>query len=146
MNVQQGSGALVMVILLLLMSAALLNTTRQQLDASLSLVADERLYQRQASLAASGLEAGKRETWPLAESWRCRTARQQPEWRACFKIITEGEALLRGDSGSNTVAFYQWVIYDEQHGRLHPQPHGWLDFCPLAKEEGCLPDSGGAGL
>ncbi len=146
MNTQQGSGALLMAILLLLMSTALLNATRQQLDASLSLVADERLYLRQASLAASALEAGKREKWASTVVWRCLTVRQQPDWRACFKVTTKGEALLRGDGGKDTIAFYQWVTHDEQNGRVHPQPHGWLDFCPLAQEEDCLPDRETAGL
>ena len=141
MKAQQGNGALLMVILLLLMSAALLNATRQQLDASLSLVADERLWLRQASLAASGLAWGRTEIWTAANLWQCRTAQDHADWRACLKTISQDEALLRGDSGSDTVAFYQWVTRDEQNGSLRPQPHGWLDFCPLAKEEECLPDS-----
>lgn len=141
MNTQQGSGALLMVILLLLMSAALLNATQRQLDASLNLVADERRYLQQASLAASGLEWGKTVTWPASTEWRCHEARGQPVWRACFKITANGEGLLRGDSGSDTLAFYQWVTRNEQNGSLRQQPHGWLDFCPLAKEQACLPES-----
>lgn len=146
MKAQQGSGALLMVVLMLLMSAALLNATRRQLDASLNLVADERHYLRQASLAASGLEWGKTVKWAATAEWHCRKALHQPAGRACFKITEKDEALLRGDSGSNTLAFYQWVTRNEQNGSLYSQPHGWLDFCPLAKEEACLPDSGTAGF
>ncbi|WP_380183976.1 DUF2509 family protein [Kalamiella sp. sgz302252] len=127
-----------MVILLLMMSAALLNATRRQMDASLSLVLDEKLYLQQASLAVSALAWGKTLRWAAASEWRCRT-RAATGWQACFKITTKGEALLRGDSGSDTLALYQWVTRNERNGMLHPIPHGCIDFCPLAKEQECLP-------
>jgi len=145
MNAQQGSGALLMVILLLLMSAALLNATRRQMDASLSLVLDEKLYLQQASLAASALAWGKTAQWAAASEWRCRTM-AATGWRACFKITAKGEALLRGDSGSDTLALYQWVTRNERNGILYQIPHGWLDFCPLPKEQECVPDGEAAGF
>lgn len=145
MTAQQGSGALMMVILLLLMSAALLQATRRQMEQSLSLVVDEGGYLQQTSLAVSALRWGETERWPSVQRWSCRTANQSA-WRACFIVLKTGGALLRGDSGSGTLAIYRWVKRNDENSAISALPHGWLDYCPLASEESCLPEGQAAGL
>jgi len=134
---EQGSGAMMMVIILLLLSAMLLNATRRQLDDSLSLVADERLYFQQSSDAWSALAWGGRQSWASQIGWLCKTI-SSPAWRACLLEQEQRPALLRGDSGAGTIAFYQWMER-RAAGRLSKIAHGWLDYCPLP-EEGCRID------
>ncbi|WP_233268365.1 DUF2509 family protein [Pantoea sp. BAV 3049] len=135
---EQGSGAMIMVIMLLLMSAALLNTTRRQLDESLSLVADERQYFQQASQALSALAWGEQQSWSPLLGWQCKTLASQA-WRACLLEQEKLPVLLRGDSGAGTIAFYQWLERSSA-GSLEKSAHGWLDFCPLSVEAECEPD------
>ncbi|MGE9551574.1 DUF2509 family protein [Erwinia amylovora] len=135
---ERGSGAMIMVIVLLLMSAALLNATRRQVDDSLSLVADERQYFQQASRALSALAWGEQQSWPGQQGWQCKTL-VSPAWRACLLEQEKLPVLLRGDGGSGTIAFYQWLERSTV-GSLEKIAHGWLDFCPLPDEVGCEPD------
>lgn len=129
---QRGSGALIMVIMILLMGTLMLNTTRRQLDDSMSLVGDERHYLQQFTGAMSALAWGERLRWVASEKWQCQ---QQGEhhWRACFHPVEE---LLRADSGPDTLALYRWVNL-QMNGALRLQPHGWLDYCPLSEEGVC---------
>lgn len=137
---QQGSGALLAVIILLLMSAMLLNATRQQAENALSLVADERIWFQQASLAESALNWGRQLRWPQREAgWQCQ-ADALSHWRACLWREQGGRILLKGDSGTGTLAFYQWVSRVADTGILLARPHGWLDYCPFAEEKRCLSD------
>ena len=142
---QRGSGALIMVILLLALSAALLNATRKQLDDGLSRVADERLFLQQTSLAMSALSWGLRQTWPVTKGWECKVD-ALAGWRACLTRVDDMDELLRGDSGEGTVTHYQWGVRSGESAKINAQPHGWLDYCPLAEEQKCNPDQGPAGL
>ncbi|WP_342754135.1 DUF2509 family protein [Pantoea sp. MBD-2R] len=136
---QQGSGALIAVIILLLMSAMLLNATRQQAEDALSLVADERIWFQQASLAESALNWGRQRQWPEGEAgWQCQIE-SFFRWRACL-LIEQERVLLKGDSGAGTLAFYQWVSRVTGTGKLLAQPHGWLDYCPYTEEKRCFSD------
>ncbi len=137
---QQGSGALIAVILLLMMSAMLLNASRQQAEDALALVADERIWFQQASLAESALNWGKQLQWPeQGAGWQCQKA-SFFQWRTCLLSEQDIRVLLRGDSGTGTVAFYQWATRTGDTNKLLIQPHGWLDFCPLSEEKRCQPD------
>ncbi|MEW5288452.1 DUF2509 family protein [Erwinia papayae] len=135
---EQGSGAMIMVIILLLMSAALLNATRHQMKDSLSLLAGERIGYQQSSEAVSALNWGMQQQWGDQMGWQCKV-RGASGWRACLLQQQQQPALLRADSGSNTIAFWQWVQRSE-NGYLQAVPHGWLDFCPLTEERRCQPD------
>lgn len=137
---QQGSSALIAVIILLLMSAMLLNATRQQAEDALSLVADERIWFQQASLAESALNWGRQLQWPQQEAgWQCQIE-SFFRWRACLLSEQDDRKLLKGDSGMGTLAFYQWVSHVTDTGKLLAQPHGWLDYCPFPEEKRCLSD------
>lgn len=133
--------ALMMVMLVLLLGSGLLHATRQQLDASLSLVADERHYLLEKHQALSALAWGTRLAWAARPGWQCRQQRQFG-WRACFLLMDNGEALLRGSrccSASDPIALWQWLASTESE-RWQPLAHGWLDFCPFSRPEACLPD------
>ena len=133
---QRGSGALIMVILLLALSAALLNATRKQLDDGLSRVADEKVFLQQTSLAMSALSWGARQAWPVTKVWQCKHD-VLAGWRACLTAVDSVGVLLRGDSGEGTVAHYQWGVRSGERTKINVQPHGWLDYCPLAEEQQC---------
>lgn len=141
---QQGGGALIMVIILLALSAALLNATRKQLDDGLSRVNDERQFLQQRVQASSALSWGTRQRWPVAPEWQCQRENASG-WRSCLLTVNDPRELLMGDSGPGTIAQYQWVARPGAMS-LKPLPHGWLDYCPLAEEEGCYPDEKSAGL
>lgn len=137
---QQGSGALIAVMILLLMSAMLLNATRQQAEDALSLVADERIWFQQASLAESALNWGRQLQWPQQKAgWQCQVE-SFFYWRACLFSEQNDRVLLKGDSGTGTLAFYQWVRRVDDTGKLLAKPHGWLDYCPFSEEKRCLSD------
>ncbi|QGU86445.1 DUF2509 family protein [Erwinia sorbitola] len=123
---QRGSGSLIMVIMILLMGTLMLNATRRQLEDSMSLVADERHYFEQLTAATSSLRWGERLRWLTADEWQCQH-HAEFNWRACLQPV---QRLLRADSGPDTLTLYRWVNL-LPHGALKPQPHGWLDFCPL---------------
>ncbi|KGT86422.1 hypothetical protein NG99_25565 [Erwinia typographi] len=142
---QQGGGALTVVILLLALSAALLNATRRQLDAGLSRVADERQFMLQTTLAMSALSWGARQSWPSGAGWQCLQD-ADGGWRSCLGAAEEERELLRGDSGADSVALYQWVSERGPQGQVSALPHGWLDYCPLSEEARCDPDEATAGL
>lgn len=129
---QRGSGALIMVIMMLLMGTLMLNTTRQQLNDSMSLVGDERHYFQQLTGAMSALVWGERLHWGTAQQWQCQQ-RADFHWRAC---LHPAQRLLRADSGPGTLALYRWIS-QRPNGVLQAQPHGWLDYCPLAEETAC---------
>lgn len=141
---QQGGGALIMVIILLALSAALLNATRKQLDDGLGRVNDERHYLQQTTQARSALSWGTQQAWPNRQGWQCQ--RENAEgWRSCLTAVNNQRELLRGDSGPDTLAQYQWVARVGASS-LKALPHGWLDYCPLAEEEGCHPDEKPTGV
>lgn len=133
-----------MVIILLALSAALLNATRKQLDDGLSRVHDEREYLQQTAQARSALRWGARIKWPKIQGWHCQLE-DSKGWRSCLAAVDDQRELLRGDSGPGTIAHYQWGV---RVGAVSVKavPHGWLDYCPLAEEEGCHPDEKPAGL
>lgn len=141
---QQGGGALIMVIILLALSAALLNATRKQLDDGLSRVNDERQFLQRTVQARSALSWGARQAWPVAPGWQCQRENTRG-WRSCLLSVNEQRELLLGDSGPGTLAQYQWVAR-QQVMSLKALPHGWLDYCPQAEEEGCHPDEKSAGF
>lgn len=129
---QRGSGALIAVITILLMGTLMLNTMRHQLEDSMSLVADERNYFQQITRAISALAWGQRQRWVAAEAWHCQHEVDY-HWRACLQ---PEQRLLRADSGPGTLALWHWVSL-RSNGSLQAQPHGWLDYCPLADEAAC---------
>jgi hypothetical protein len=142
---KQAGSALLMVIILLALSAALLGATRRQLDRSLSRTGDERHYLHQTSQALSALAWGSQQAWPASAGWQCRQERAAG-WRSCLYQAESSPALLRGGSGTATVALYQWVRWNRESGRVVAVPHGWLDYCPLAEKERCDPDEATAGF
>lgn len=129
--------ALAMVLLILLLGAGMLHATRQQLDATLSLVADERRWRMEQHLALSALAWGARLTWTTQPGWHCQQ-QQQFGWRACVLQLDNGETLLRGSGLTDSLTLWQWLTAEE--GRWRPLAHGWLDFCPLADAARCRPD------
>lgn len=142
---KQAGSALLMVIVMLALSAALLDATRRQLDQSISRTGDERHYLHQTSQALSALAWGSQQAWPGSAGWQCRQERTAG-WRSCLYEAESPPALLRGDSGTASVALYQWVTRNRESSRLAAVPHGWLDYCPLTEEERCNPDEATAGF
>ncbi|MDW8845647.1 DUF2509 family protein [Erwinia sp. MMLR14_017] len=136
---KQTGSALFMVIVLLALSAALLGATRRQLDQSLSRTGDEQQYLYQTSQAFSALAWGSQQTWSGSAGWQCRQERAAG-WRSCLYQAESSPALLRGESGTASIALYQWVTWKRESGRVVAVPHGWLDYCPLTEEERCNPD------
>ncbi|WP_437612823.1 DUF2509 family protein [Erwinia sp. V71] len=134
---QQGSGALGMVVLILLLGGALLHATRQQLDAALTMVAQERQHIIDYYAAQAALEWGSQLSWPDSSGWQCQTETQQ-QWRVCLQRNDPLRILLRGEHLAQPLALWQWVEPDGQ--RLRPLAHGWIDFCPLTHDADCLPD------
>lgn len=134
--------ALAMVLMILLLGAGLLHATRQQLDTSLALVADERQFLLEQHQALSALAWGERLSWPPQQGWHCQ---QQPQhgWRACLLHHASNEALLRGSgvsSSGEALSLWQWLTPGEA-GRWRARAHGWLDFCPISPQERCQPDA-----
>ena len=133
--------AIAMVLLILLLGSGLLHATRQQLDATLALVADERQYLLDYHQALSALAWGSALSWPQQQGWHCQ--RQTPfGWHACLLLLDNGEALLRGAAlraSGEPLTLWQWLEPMAGTG-WHRQAHGWLDFCPLAPSARCLPD------
>jgi hypothetical protein len=134
--------AIAMVVLVLLLGSALLHATRQQLDASLSLVADERGYLIDYHQALSALAWGERLDWRLRNGWQCQL-QAHFGWQACLLMLDNDEALLRGSAlrePDEALALWQWL---RRNGKTRwlPMAHGWLDFCPLATAEACTPDA-----
>ncbi|EOS95986.1 hypothetical protein ETR_05273 [Erwinia tracheiphila PSU-1] len=129
---------MIMVIMLLLMSAAMLNATRKQMEGALSLLAGERIFYQQSSQATSAMNWGGQQHWSALTGWQCKK-NEASGWRACLLQQNHQPALVRADSGENTLAFWQWMERSEA-GELKKVPHGWLDFCPLAEEKWCQPD------
>lgn len=142
---QQAGGALLVVMLLLALSSALLNVTRQQLDAGLNRVVDERQFMQQTALAMSALSWGASISWPPGAGWQCQHV-PAGGWRSCLGRAEEERELLRGDSGVGSVALYQWVSVRDPEGRVRVLPHGWLDYCPLSEEARCDPDEATKGF
>jgi len=144
MSLQQGSGALTMVVMILLLGTALLNATRQQLSASLSLVADERQHIIEFYAAQAALAWGGQQLWPASVDWHCQSELQQ-QWRACLQRISPQRGLLRGErltSAEQAIVHWQWVEDAPAGGqRVQSVAHGWIDFCPLSNVAGCVPDA-----
>lgn len=142
---KQAGSALFMVIVVLALSAALLGATRRELDQSLSRTGDEQRYLHQTSQATSALAWGSQQVWSDRTGWQCRQERAAG-WRSCLYGAEGSPALLRGDSGTASVALYQWMFWSRASGRVAAMPHGWLDYCPLTEEERCDPDETTAGF
>lgn len=142
---KQAGSALLMVIVLLALSAALLGATRRQLDQSLSRTGDEQRYLQQTSQAMSALAWGSQQAWSGRAGWQCQLERAAG-WRSCLYQAGNSPALLRGESGTASVALYQWVTWNRGSGRVAAVPHGWLDYCPLTEEERCDPNEATAGF
>ncbi|KOC89774.1 DUF2509 family protein [Winslowiella iniecta] len=144
MSQQQGSGAITMVVMILLLGTALLNATRQQLSASLSLVADERQHIIEFYAAQAALAWGSQLSWPASAGWHCQSELQQ-QWRACINRINPQRGLLRGEqltSAHQAIVHWHWVEDLPADGqRVRLLAHGWIDFCPLSNASGCEPDA-----
>jgi len=144
MSQQQGSGALTMVVMILLLGTALLNATRQQLAASLSLVADERQHIIEFYAAQAALAWGSRLSWPASDGWHCQSELQQM-WHACINRLHPQRGLLRGErliSSHQPIVHWQWVEDAPDGGQqVRRLAHGWIDFCPLANATGCVPNA-----
>ncbi len=134
---QQGSGALGMVVLILLLGSALLHATRQQLDAALTLVAQERQHIIDYYSAQAALAWGGQVNWPDSSGWQCQTEMQQ-QWRVCLHRDDPQRGLLRGEHLAQPLALWQWV--EPEGGKVRPLAHGWIDFCPLTHDADCVPN------
>lgn len=134
---QQGSGALGMVVLILLLGSALLHATRQQLDAALTLVAQERQHIIDYYAAQAALAWGEQLNWPDSSGWQCQTEMQQ-QWRACLHRDDPQRVLLRGEHLAQPLALWQWV--EPEGEKVRPLAHGWIDFCPLTHDADCVPN------
>lgn len=139
---QEGGGALMMVLMLMSFSAALLHANHALLSNGLNSVIDEQRFMIQMTDASSALAWGLQQQWAdhdEYDGWQCQVAPQQP-WRACLGAKESTRELLRGDSGTGTLAWYRWVGRHEDTRLLRILAGGWIDFCPLANEEACLPN------
>ncbi|MBP2168105.1 hypothetical protein J2125_001297 [Erwinia toletana] len=143
MSQQQGSGVLSMVVMILLLGTALLHATRQQLAASLSLVAHERRHIIDFYAAQGALAWGSQLLWSENSGWQCQTEPQQ-QWRACLNDANAQRGLLRGEhlnDAGPALTLWRWVQPDAAvQGRVLPLAHGWIDFCPLNDAAECDPD------
>jgi len=122
---QRGNSTLGMVVMLLLMGGLTLHAARTQLAQGMALVADEQQHQQDFWQAQAALTWGRQQNWPQAAGWQCQT---------------ENHGLLLARGTGRALVLYQWVSL--RNGQLQPQPHGWIDYCPLAKAEQCqLPEA-----
>jgi hypothetical protein len=131
---QQGSGALGMVLMILVMGGISLNASRQMLTQGMALVADEQHFIQQFWQAQSALQWGSSLNWPASAELICQQEHSQG-WRSCLRRGSNGQALLKGEASGSEMALWQWVA--TQGSRIEALPHGWIDFCPLAKAEQC---------
>ncbi|WP_337023954.1 MULTISPECIES: DUF2509 family protein [unclassified Pantoea] len=140
---QHGNSTLGMVLMLLLLGSLTLHATRTQLSQDMVLVADTQQHHKDFAQAQAALQWGLMQSWPEASGWQCQ---QQPvhQWLSCLLHTEEGNALLSGQDEKSELRLWQWVSPRNQ--RLHPQAHGWIDYCPLSKPEHCQPQEGSAGL
>lgn len=145
MSPQQGGAVLGITIMLLVLATLMLHGMQRQLDASLSLVADEQQYVQDFQQAQSALNWGLRQKWTLATGWSCQIEGQY-RWRACLlrrddnKGIVFGEPLLQGASSPDAklepLRLWHWVTF--YGDGLKPLPGGWIDFCPLSPSQLCV--------
>ncbi|WP_173635342.1 DUF2509 family protein [Paramixta manurensis] len=138
MRRQQGGVVPGMIMLILLLGTALLNASRQQLNASLALVADERQAIIGFRQAQSALTWGLTLRWAALPGWQCQYQAQY-NWRACLLRPQANRGLLRAEQptqGEATLALFHWVIPTAQGG-IQAAKGGWVDFCPLSEEERC---------
>ncbi|MEB5837812.1 YgdB family protein [Pantoea dispersa] len=136
---QRGNSTLGMVVMLLLMGGLTLHAARMQLAQGMALVADEQQHQQDFWQAQAALTWGQQQNWPQAAGWQCQTALTDA-WQSCLLRQEENHGLLSARGTGRALVLYQWVSL--RNGQLQPQPHGWIDYCPLAKAEQCqLPET-----
>lgn len=131
---QTGNSALGMVILVLLTGGATLHASRQQLAQGMGLLADERQYILDYHQAQSALRWGATQSWPSPIVWQCQQEKHFG-WQSCLWQEKTGRALLRGQGEGRELALWHWV--EISGNRLRLLPHGWIDYCPLARSELC---------
>lgn len=131
---QQGNSALGMVLLVLLMGSLTLHASRDRLEQSMSLVADERQHIKDFWAAQSALQWGLSLSWPETQTQRCQQERQQG-WQSCLQKVDDERALLKGQATKSELVLWRWV--EAKGKRLKPLPHGWIDYCPLASANLC---------
>ena len=136
---QRGNSTLGMVVMLLLMGGLTLHAARTQLAQGMALVADEQQHQQDFWQAQAALTWGRQQNWPQAAGWQCQTALTDA-WQSCLLRQEENHGLLLARGTGRALVLYQWGSL--HNGQLQPQPHGWIDYCPLAKAEQCqLPEA-----
>ena len=140
---QYGNSTLGMVLMLLLLGSLTLHATRTQLSQGMVLVADTQKHHKDFAQAQAALQWGLMQSWPEASGWQCQQQTVH-QWLSCLLHTEEGNALLSGQDEKSELRLWQWVSPRNQ--RLHPQAHGWIDYCPLSKPEHCQPQEGSAGL
>ncbi|SNY65679.1 DUF2509 family protein [Pantoea sp. GL120224-02] len=140
---QYGNSTLGMVLMLLLLGSLTLHATRTQLSQGMVLVADTQQHHKDFAQAQTALQWGLMQSWPAASGWQCQQ-QSAHQWLSCLLQMEEGNALLSGQDEKSDLRLWQWVSPRNQ--RLHPQAHGWIDYCPLSKPEHCQPQEGSTGL
>ena len=140
---QQGNSTLGMVVMLLLMGGLTLHATRTQLAQGMALVADEQQHQQDFWLARAALQWGLQQNWPQAAGWQCQSGLADA-WHSCLLRQEENHGLLSARGTGRSLVLYQWVSL--RNGQLQPQPHGWIDYCPLAKAQQCPQSEATAGF
>ncbi|WP_128602587.1 DUF2509 family protein [Pantoea wallisii] len=140
---QQGNSTLGMVLMLLLLGGMTLHATRTRLAQSMPLVADAQQHHQDYWQAQAALEWGLRQNWPQADSWQCQSEAEQ-QWQSCLLHREDDDGLLSGRRAGSTLWLFRQVSLHAS--ALQTQPHGWIDYCPLAKAELCPPQDEPAGL
>ncbi|BAN99421.1 hypothetical protein E05_46550 [Plautia stali symbiont] len=121
---QRGNSTLGMVVMLLLMGGLTLHAARTQLA---------------QGMAQAALTWGRQQNWPQVAGWQCQTGLADA-WQSCMLRQEENYGLLSARGTGRSLVLYQWVSL--RNGQLQPQPHGWIDYCLLAKAEQCqLPEA-----
>ncbi|MCS3407353.1 YgdB family protein [Serratia sp. AKBS12] len=139
---QRGGSALAAVMLLLAMGLMLLTAQQRQLDNALLLAADQQRYLVAYNQAASALNWGMVQPWPVArltvQRWHC--LRHLAELQVCGKMsVRAGIVVLRGQgtlAGDRPLWLYQLAMPDDK-GKLAAVTGGRLDFCPEKNEADC---------
>ncbi|MCZ4060319.1 DUF2509 family protein [Pantoea sp. LMR881] len=132
---ERGNSALGMVLMILLMGSLTLHASRKMLSQGMLLVADEQHFIQHFWRAQSALQWGMTLHWPGAERPFCQQD-SHAGWRSCLQRGEDGQLLLKGEASGSEMAVWHWVSAQGQ--RIKALPHGWIDYCPLAKPEQCL--------
>ncbi|AJI94402.1 hypothetical protein BD65_1223 [Yersinia ruckeri] len=146
---QQGSAILVTITAIFALSLLLLQAMHQHLDKMLLITRNEQHYLRSYNLAASSLNWGLNQAWPVSQingslfthskQWFCQYHTEE-SLTACIKPGTlQNTFVLKGEGLASRytqkMALYQRVRIDfeslTQAGiKVASLAQGWLDFCP----------------